>query len=400
MITFEEAYRIVLDHVQDFGTSDVPLLSSSGRVLRESWNADRDFPPFDRVMMDGIAIHYDDTFSPSSQFPIEGVAAAGDSEMELKSKSNCIEVMTGAVLPIGTDTVIRYEDVIIEQGIATIRLDVHKGQNIHLKGNDKNKNDLLLEQGKVLNSADVGIAASIGKTNVKVSNSPKTLIVSTGNELVNINQTPLPHQIRMSNVFQIASVLNDSFKIKANQLHLSDNQRVIKEKLESEININDLIILSGGVSKGKFDFIPEALQSLGVKKLFHRVQQRPGKPFWFGVHPNGCTVFALPGNPISSFMCTQIYLKSWIEKSLQSERRENSFAQLTEDVFFKPNLTYFMEVKLNINSKGQVLAKPQKGNGSGDLANLSRANAFLRLPQGRDVFEKGEILPYHQFSTI
>ena len=400
MITFEEAYRIVIDHTRDFGITKIPLLDSVGRVLRESWKADRDFPPFDRVMMDGIAIHYDDTVSIECGFKTEGIAAAGDPQKHLINPRNCIEVMTGAILPQGANTVIRYEDVDIQNGMATINVKPLEGQNIHKKGKDRADGDVLLESGKLITSADIGVGAFIGKHEVTVSKVPNTLIVSTGNELVGVNQSPLPHQIRMSNVYQISSVLKDQFDILAERIHLDDNEDIIKSTLASEIESKDLIILSGGVSKGKFDFIPEALEFLGVKKLFHRVKQRPGKPFWFGVHPNGCTVFALPGNPISSFMCTQVYLRPWIEKSLGIDHENQMFAQLSEGISFKPDLTYFLEVKLSRNSKGQIQATPQKGNGSGDLANLSRAHAFLQLPRGRVKFEKGEVYAYHQFSPF
>ena len=400
MITFEEAYRIVTDHTRDFGITKIPLLDSVGRVLRESWKADRDFPPFDRVMMDGIAIHYDDTVPIECVFKTEGIAAAGDPQKHLINPRNCIEVMTGAILPQGANTVIRYEDVDIQNGMATINVKPLEGQNIHKKGKDRVDGDVLLESGKLITSADIGVGAFIGKNEVTVSKVPNTLIVSTGNELVGVNQSPLPHQIRMSNVYQISSVLKDQFDILAERIHLDDNEDIIKSTLASEIESKDLIILSGGVSKGKFDFIPEALEFLGVKKLFHRVKQRPGKPFWFGVHPNGCTVFALPGNPISSFMCTQVYLRPWIEKSLGIDHENQMFAQLSEGISFKPDLTYFLEVKLSRNSKGQIQATPQKGNGSGDLANLSRAHAFLQLPRGRVKFEKGEVYAYHQFSPF
>jgi molybdopterin molybdotransferase len=308
--------------------------------------------------------------------------------------------MTGAILPQGANTVIRYEDVDIQNGMATINVKPLEGQNIHKKGKDRVDGDVLLESGKLITSADIGVGAFIGKHEVTVSKVPNTLIVSTGNELVGVNQSPLPHQIRMSNVYQISSVLKDQFDILAERIHLDDNEVIIKSTLASEIESKDLIILSGGVSKGKFDFIPEVLEFLGVKKIFHRVKQRPGKPFWFGVHPNGCTVFALPGNPISSFLCTQVYLRPWIEKSLGIDHENQMFAQLSEGISFKPDLTYFLEVKLSRNSKGQIQATPQKGNGSGDLANLSRANAFLQLPRGRVKFEKGEVFAYHQFSPF
>lgn len=400
MITFEEAYRIVLDNSRDFGVTEVPLLDSVGRVLRENWVADRDFPPFDRVMMDGIAIMYNQSVGKGGRFVIEDVAAAGNPQKQLSDPKQCLEVMTGAILPLQTDTVIRYEDIEIKDGSATLMVDVKKGQNIHKQGMDIGRGDLLLKSDKTISTADIGIGASIGKSKVKVSKLPSTLIVSTGDELVSINQSPQNHQIRMSNVYQIATVLEDCFGIESEMIHLSDDKQNIKENLEKELSEKDLIILSGGVSKGKFDYIPEVLGSLGVEKLFHRVKQRPGKPFWFGTHPNGCTVFALPGNPISSYMCIQVYLKDWLSRSLKAEEHSLKYAKLAEDFTFNPDLTYFLETRLEINEKTELLAWPQKGNGSGDLANLSRAHAFIRLPKDENHFKKGDLFPIHQFAPL
>ncbi|MEE9374447.1 MAG: molybdopterin molybdotransferase MoeA [Saprospiraceae bacterium] len=399
MITFEKAYQIVMLHLADFGKEEIPLLASVNRILAEKWVADRDFPPFHRVMMDGIAIKYNDQIKANCTFVIEGIVAAGSPKLSLKNDQNCLEIMTGAILPNDTNAVIRYEDVTIREGIATLHADINPLQNIHQQGQDRRKGDILIQDGKRISTADIGVGASIGKSKVKVSKLPQTTIISTGDELVKINESPLPHQIRKSNVYQISSALEEN-NIEAKHLHLNDNRKEIKDFLQSEILSQDLIILSGGVSKGKFDFIPIVLEELGVKKFFHRVSQRPGKPFWFGAHPSGCTIFALPGNPISSFMCTQVYLKSWLDRSLGLTNFVQKYAELEEDILFKPDLTYFMEVKLAYDKSGKIKAIPQKGNGSGDLANLSRAHAFLKLPQGQNIFNKGEAYPFYQYAAL
>ena len=149
------------------------------------------------------------------------------------------------------------------------------------------------------------------------------------------------------------------------------------------------------MSKGKFDFIPAAMEELGVQKHFHKVKQRPGKPFWFGSHENGALIFALPGNPISSFMCVQVFLKEWLNRSLGIEVVKRPFAQLSEEVVFKPDLTYFLEVKVEYSEVGSLIGIPQRGHGSGDLANLAEADAFIGLSQGKDIFRKGESYPLY-----
>ena len=396
MITFEEAYEIVLSQIRFFGVESVPLLQSIGRVLQEDLTSDRDMPPFNRVMMDGIAIKHSSDGHDNQSFRIEGVGAAGKPQLTLEHHDGCFEIMTGAILPEGTDTVIRYEDLTIDNGIATVNTSFIKGQNIHRKGEDRKMGDVLLAKGKFIGSEDIGIAATVGKSDVLVSKLPKSLIISTGDELVELNETPLPYQIRKSNVYQIAATLQ-ALGLDADTAHLVDEPGVIQRDLDRYLDEYDLIILSGGVSKGKFDFIPEILEKLGVEKLFHRVKQRPGKPFWFGKHANKCAVFALPGNPVSSYMCSQVYLKSWLIASLQMNSENKWLAELAEDVHFKPDLTYFLEVKTKTEN-GKLLAHPMKGNGSGDLSNLSRADAFIKLPSDKSTFQKGEVHLVYPFS--
>ena len=173
--------------------------------------------------------------------------------------------------------------------------------------------------------------------------------------------------------------------------HILDDEASIRKTLQDLLDTFDILILSGGVSKGKFDFIPDALADLGVKKLFHKIKQRPGKPFWFGQKENKI-IFALPGNPVSSFVCTKKYIESWLQISL-GVHRPKPFGILGSDVHFKPTLHYFLEVDIEYTPDGKIIAHPKKGNGSGDFVNLKRAQAFIELPIGKDVFKKGEVYP-------
>ncbi len=395
---FNEAYQIVLDHSKSFGVEEVSLEESFGRVLAENVYADRELPPYDRVTMDGIALNFDSI--KSKKLLIESIVAAGDAQYELKNPEACVEIMTGAVLPKGTDTVIRYEDLKIEDGIVMIEAEFSKAQNVHFKGLDRKKGDLVIKEKARIGSAEMGVCASVGKSRLKVFALPKTVVISTGNELVEITEQPLPHQIRRGNVYRIASTLKER-GIPVSTLHLNDDPKEINEALQSILVDFDLIVLSGGVSKGKYDYLPQCLDEMGVRKLFHKVAQRPGKPLWFGVHDNGTTVFALPGNPVSSFMCTHVYLLQWLNSCLGIAMNEMPYGKLTKDVNFKPDLDYFLEVKLSYNKDAEILAEPIKGNGSGDLANLVDADAFIHLPRGRNLFKAGEkfpIIPYRNLS--
>lgn len=394
MITVQEALSIILNHSQNFGIEEIPFLESVGRVLKEDIVADRDFPPFDRVSMDGIAINYRYFEQGVRNFTIEGIQAAGAVQKIMRSSENCMEVMTGAVLPKNTDTVIRYEDVEIVNGVATI-LEEHitLGKNIHSQGKDQHQGDLLIKQNKIISAAEIGVIASVGKSLVKVGVIPKVMIVSTGDELVEVHQVPSPHQIRRSNVFSLVSIL-EKFNIRAETSHITDQKDLLKEKVGNYLREYDVLLFSGAVSKGKYDYLPEVLEELGVSKLFHRVAQRPGKPFWFGVKGQK-SVFAFPGNPISTYVNCLVYFYPWIANSIGFELREEKVV-LKQDITFKPNLTYFLQVKVE-NNKGKQFAYPVKGNGSGDLVSLVEADGFIQLPKDKTIFKKGEIVTFIRY---
>ena len=393
MITVEEAQNIIAKTIYDFGIEEIPFAEAVGRVLREDLFADRDLPPYHRVTMDGIAIQYQSFEKGNRSFKIEGVAPAGSPQMTLQHGDNCLEVMTGSILPNNADTVIRYEDLDIKDGIVNVLLqDLTKKQNVHRKGEDRLQNSKIVSAGKIISPAEIGVAATVGKSMLKVTRLPKAIIISTGDELVEIDKKPLAYQIRKSNVHRLKATLKQN-GIHADTAHLNDDMDEILKELKVILEKYGIVIMSGGVSKGKFDFLPEALNSLGVQQLFHKIKQRPGKPFWFGKAPTGATVFALPGNPVSSFMCTQIYFVPWLKRCLQLPEPVFPTAILQRDTNFKPDLVYYLQVKISYNNQGQILAMPVDGNGSGDLANLVDADAFLRLPRGKDLFEKGEYFP-------
>jgi molybdopterin molybdotransferase len=387
MISVQEALQIILENTQDFGVEEVPFLESIGRVLKEDIVADRDFPPFNRVAMDGIAINQRYFEYGIRDFKVEGIQPAGSPQETLENTAHCYEVMTGAVLPENTDTVIRYEDVEIDTLMATVKLDaVEKGKNIHTQGKDRKQGDLLIPKNKQITAAEIGVIATVGKATVNVAKNPKVMIVSTGDELVEVNQIPEAHQIRRSNSFTLVALL-ERFHINAATAHITDDKEQLKETIRTYLKKYDVLLFSGAVSKGKFDFLPEVLEELNVEKLFHRVAQRPGKPFWYGA-VNGKSVFAFPGNPVSTYVNCLAYFYPWYAKSVGIELKEETVI-LGEDVFFKPNLTYFLQVKIEINY-GHLVAFPVKGNGSGDLASLTEADGFIQLPKEQTEFKKGE----------
>ena len=405
MISAKEALKTVLNSAQDFGVEEIPFLKSVGSILKEEIFADRDFPPFNRVSMDGIVIDYTSFKNGQRAFKIEGIQAAGSEQITLLNTKNCIEVMTGAVLPNNANTVIRYEDVKIDNGFATITIDtINKGQNIHTKGRDSKSGTLLIQKNTRISAAEIGVLATVGKSVVKVAKQPKVMIVSTGDELVGVAETPLAHQIRRSNVFTLVSLL-ERLHIPSETAHITDDKPILKSKIATYLKEYDVLLFSGAVSKGKYDFLPEIFEELGLEKRFHKVAQRPGKPFWFGYSAalsmsnqggninrgKKTIVFGFPGNPISTFVNCLAYFYPWYYKSVGLEVKEET-AILAEDINFKPNLACFLQVKL-VSENGQLMAYPIKGNGSGDLASLVKTDAFIQLPSDKIEFKKGEFFP-------
>ena len=405
MIQVSEALALVLSHRPVAGTEDVLLAQAIDRVLAEPVLADRDFPPFDRVTMDGIALAFTEGLPvpiAGEVLLIESTQYAGEAPLRLGSTAHAIEVMTGAVLPTGTHAVVRYEDLAVTERDgrrwAALRLTPELGQNVHRRGQDRRAGDLLLPVGTRLSPAEIAVAASVGRATLRVQKAPRVAVISTGDELVAVQDTPQPYQIRRSNGPMLGAALSQ-LGIRAEEFHLSDDRAVLKNHLQDLLENYDVLLLSGGVSAGKKDFVPDVLAGLGVEKHLHQVAQRPGKPFWFGTKPGGgAAVFALPGNPVSTFLCYLKYVVPFLKTGTNSpnqpaERR----AILTENVTFKPDLTYFVPVATQFDAQGRLLARPLRGSGSGDFANLLDCDGFLELPAGPDEFQAGEAFAYLNF---
>jgi molybdopterin molybdotransferase len=398
MISVPQAEQIIQSCKKNYGSSAVPLLASIGRVLAEDIIADRDLPPYHRVSMDGIAIRFVDYEKGNRVFKIAGVIGAGEASMVSLAENACFDIMTGAALPASVDTIIPYEHLEISDGLARITLDkVRQGQNIHVQGSDKKQGDLLMRSGRIVGAAEISVAASVGKAQLMVKKLPRVAIFSSGNELVDVTTTPLPYQIRRSNSYSIHATLQH-YGINATMLHLPDQLDVIMQEIKQAIANFDVVLLSGGISMGKFDYIPKALEAVGVTQHFHKVKQRPGKPFWFGTFGEQGVVFALPGNPVSTYLCLLRYALPWLEASLGYPQRPPRYAVLDSDVYFEPALQYFLPVKLQQNAQAVLRAFPWKNNGSGDYASLLEADGFLELPADKSEFLAGEIFPVYRFS--
>jgi molybdopterin molybdotransferase len=399
MTTVQQAERLILAEARDFGSEIVSFDKSLGRVLAEEIRADRDLPPFNRVAMDGIAVSYQAIESGVTTFKIKAIQAAGDQPISIDHPDQCIEIMTGAALPAAVDTIIPYESIEIKDGNATlVKMGVAKGQSLHLQGADKKQGEVIIPAGRTIAPSLINTITSVGKSSLLVKKLPKVVVISSGDELVDIDREPSPIQIRKSNSYTIQAVLS-RYGIEAELLHIPDDPQVTREKIGYCINNYDVILMTGGISMGKFDYIPKALEEMQVQTIFHKVSQRPGKPFWFGKHGSGSLVFAFPGNPVATFMCLHRYFLPWLQASQGLKEKSPAHAILDRNFAFKPELTYFLQVKLQLSNEGKLLATPVEGNGSGDFANLADTEAFIELPLERSEFNSGEAFKIWPFNN-
>ncbi len=399
MISVREAAKIIAENSVHSPMTPKSLDDLRGDVLREPLCADRPHPPYDRVAMDGIAIRFSAWETGQKEFFIEGCQAAGEEQKVLSAADHCLEVMTGAVLPKCCDTVIRYEDITLRESTASVVIEkIIKNQNIHHCGADYKKGDVLVAEGTPMFASHIAAAATIGKTKMLVSKQPSVAIISTGSELVSVFDAPDYYQIRRSNPYAIKSCLGEFGFYDTAFYHFSDDLEELRLGLSRVLSTHDVTLLSGGVSMGKFDFIPQVLGDLRVKCLFHKVNQRPGKPLWFGLSAEGKPVFGLPGNPVSTLICTRRYVVPYLILSLgsQEETPKNlPYAVLTRDLEFKKPMTYFIPVSVKYTKAGTILADPVPTNGSGDYVALAQSDGFIELPDDKLFFAKEEAFPLY-----
>jgi molybdopterin molybdotransferase len=390
VISSGEALDAILAAMRDPGTETVAVPGALSRTLRQSAIAERDQPPFDRVMMDGIAIRYDDLQGGLRRFPVQATQAAGDPQATLIA-GNCIEIMTGASLPVGADCVVPVERLTIASGCAEVEAayEADRHQFIHARGSDHRRGAELLLPGRRISPLDVAVLLSCGLTDVVVTRLPVVRVVTTGNELVPAGQPIEPHQVRLSNGPAMVAMLAAHGFGDASHEHLVDDPALLENRIGELLGEADVLILSGGVSMGKADYVPRVLEALGVTLVFHKIRQRPGKPMWFGTGPGGQAVFALPGNPVSSLVCCREYVITGLRAAAGLRPPRPEFATLARDVSFEPKLTCFQPVSLISNVGGQLLAMPVHTNTSGDFAALAATDGYVELPPEPSLFAAG-----------
>ena len=396
MISVNEAADIILKSAGGFPIKTVPFREALGAVLAVPIYTDRDLPPYDRVTMDGIAVRFDDVISEQRTLRLKGTVAAGAEQTKLSEKGVAYEIMTGSPVPVGADTIIRYEDISIEgDQITILNAPKEKGENIHFRGSDKQEGEMLAPAGIKIDPNVIAVAAASGHTTLKIFQLPSVAIFSSGDELVDVDQKPLPHQIRQSNAYALEGWLKQ-IGISADIYLLDDDKEKITLCLHEIVEKYDIMIMTGGVSLGKFDHIPGVLDDLGIQKHFHKVAQRPGKPFWFG-SKEGIHVFALPGNPVSTTLCMIRYVLPWFRNNMNSSQVASFKVKLGKSIRFTKPLNYFVQSILQYDNSGQCWAFPVPDNGSGDFSSLVGAHGFVDLLPDRDDFPEGLVVDFYPF---
>lgn len=393
------AEEAILNQLSVLPPETRPLQACVGQTLRQDVFAERENPPFDRVCMDGIAIASSTFAKGQRRFRIEAMQPAGAPAVRLEDPANAIEVMTGAMLPAGTDSIIPLEEYDLDGDVVSLKPDAkgHASRNIQPRGEDSDRAIAMLKPGIRLRGAELAVAASAGLAQLSVTRAPRVIAISTGDELVEPGEPILEHQIRRSNAYAIVGSLRErGYEHVAND-HIRDDEQTLRDRLTQHLLEQDVLILSGGVSKGRFDLVPTALGSVGVREVFHEVAQRPGMPMYFGIGPAGQAVFGLPGNPVSTLICLVRYVVPALVHLSGRGRLPVERMPLASTVKFGRALTYFLQVSVRVDESGASAAVPAATRGPGDFLALTKTDGFVELPPQPEPFPPGYVARFHRW---
>ena len=392
MISVHDALATVLETVSPLAGERISLLEATGRVLAEDVHSEREVPPFTNSAMDGYAVRHDDIQHVQADQPVSltvlEVIQAGAVPTRTVEKKTASKIMTGAVLPPGADTVIKVEDTEERDGQVLVKQSGPHGNNIRLSGEDIQRGQVILKQGRVLRSADIGLLASVGRGFVLVHQRPRVAILSTGNELVEVDMPLQPGQIVNSNAYTLAAAVREAGGYSVPLAIARDTLEETQTALEEAVH-HDVVLSTGGVSVGDFDFVKAAMDELGIQRLFWKVAQKPGKPLTFGLL-SGRPYFGLPGNPVSALVC--FYLYTWPALRRMAGHRKLFFpiVQVTigEDIPKAQGLTEFIRCRLTHTGTGYE-AHSTGTQSSGVLSSLSLGESLVIGPAEAAVLKKG-----------
>jgi len=393
MISIAEAIQIIKQQTRPLPVEQIDLAHALGRFLAEDIIADSDLPPFDRSQMDGYALRAEDLKKVPARLGIVGESAAGKGwHNELKA-GEAVRIMTGAPVPVGADSVQQVELTreINDSGFVEILESVQRGKSIVTRGSEINKGQTVLRAGERINSAMMAVLASFGYAEVKVGSRPRVAVLATGSELVPVTAQPARDQIRDSNNYSIAAYAQLAGAVVESLPLASDDPQLLKSQIAEATERFDVVVTSGGVSMGIYDFTKTALQELGAHLFFERVALRPGKPTVFAHLANGTSVFGLPGNPVSVSVTFNLFARTALlamqgasEPALQAET-----AILARSAKGAIERESYLPAKLQTNDEGYLVAEPLKWGGSSDFIAYARATALIIVPLGIKVLAEG-----------
>jgi molybdopterin molybdotransferase len=439
VLSFEDAHAVLREYcglilkAGDRPSEEILLMQAVGRVLAEPVKADRDFPPFPRATRDGFAVRADDLAGGKMLLRVVGQVRAGDSYDLPLASGEAVEIMTGAAVPAGADAVVMVEyterssqevnhegsqreesenrqdiagdDQILNiagdakpsppekwtEDLVEIQRTVTTGENIVPAGAEAQAGQELLPRGVRLGSAQIALAAAAGKASIKVYRKPKVAILSTGDELVEVAEKPGPSQIRNSNSYSLAALVAECGGEPVQLPIAPDEESKLTELIQEGLKA-DMLLLSGGVSMGKFDLVEQALKTMGAKFFFTGALIQPGKPVVFG-EVGSVPFFGLPGNPVSVMVTFELFARQMVEalSGAEPERLKSAKAKLRKEFKTKTGLTRFLPARLEGGlDDPEIEVVPWQG--SGDMLAAAQANCYLVVPPDREKLAKGEMV--------
>ena len=395
-LPYESALRIVLDACSRLPAEDCPINACVGRVLASPIVSNVDLPPFDNSAMDGFALRGDSIVAAGTELTVEGEQAAGDGIAH--ARGGAWEIMTGARLPDGLDRVIPIEQTERNpRGGVRLLADVAPGQNVRAAGSDVARGERVLEAGTHLQPQHLMLLAALGVAKVSVSERPRVAVICTGRELVDDPAQALaPGQIRNSNGPFLAARLPLAGAEVVHVETVGDDAAAFEAAMRSALNTGaKLIVTSGAVSMGRYDFVPQALERLGAQTLFHKVAIRPGKPLLFARLPNDVLLFGLPGNPIAVAVGLRFFVEPALRVMLSLPPEAPYRVPLGKPYSKKPRLRFHLKSRLHIDAQGRLAVEVLEGQESYRIRPLSDANAWAVVPADADALPAGALVDVH-----
>ena len=402
MLSVDEATKLILEHAIPIGIERVSLVHAAGRVLAEDIHARRDQPPWDNSAMDGYAVRWEDVKITSPKRPVSlrivEEIPAGTLPRHVIKKGEAARIMTGAPLPEGADAIIRKEDASEDGNRVKISVAGEKGEYVRTRGMDVAAGSLLMKRGTTLWPAHIGMLAAVGKNLLTVYRRPRVAILATGNELADLDDVLSPEKIMNTNSYAVAA---QAIEVGAEPVLIGiakDSPEDLKEKLAealSALGEEGVVVSSGGVSVGKYDFVKEVYQQLDIEIKFWRVAMKPGSPLAFGTSGKRL-VFGLPGNPVSSMVTFELFVRPALRKmaGASSVHRPRTLATLAEDLLKSSDKSHFLRGWVQIQDH-QYIVRTTGIQDSNVLSSMLAANALIILPEGRTEFRAGDQVEVH-----